>query len=192
MSSARFSTKSYSPENIWFTSDHHFGHEQIIFHCNRPFANASEMDDKMVENWNSLVKPNDMVFHLGDFCFGSIENWKAIRSRLNGTIRLIRGNHDKFQTGQISDLFESVNDYLKIRVKDEDGNQGWQFLILSHYAFRVWDQCHHNSFHLYAHSHGNLPDDPNSLSFDVGVDCHDFCPISYDQVKQIMSKKTGR
>jgi calcineurin-like phosphoesterase family protein len=150
------------------------------------------MDDKMVENWNSLVKPNDMVFHLGDFCFGSIENWKAIRSRLNGTIRLIRGNHDKFQTGQISDLFESVNDYLKIRVKDEDGNQGWQFLILSHYAFRVWDQCHHNSFSLFGHSHGNLPDDPSSLSFDVGVDCHDFCPISYDQVKQIMSKKTVR
>ena len=150
------------------------------------------MDDKMVENWNSLVKPNDIVFHLGDFCFGSIDNWKAIRSRLNGTIRLIRGNHDKLQTGQISDLFESINDYLKIRVEDKDGNQGWQYLILSHYAFRVWDQSHHNSFHLYGHSHGNLPDDPTSLSFDVGVDCHDFRPISYDQVKQIMSKKTGR
>jgi len=150
------------------------------------------MNDKIVENWNSLVKPDDMVFHLGDFCFGTLEHWKSIRSRLNGSIRLIRGNHDKIQTSQITDLFESVNDYLKIRVDDKDANQGWQYLILSHYAFRVWDQAHYGSFHLYGHSHGNLPDDPDSLSFDVGVDCHDFKPISYDQVKNIMSKKNKR
>ena len=192
MSSNRFSTKSYSPDRVWFTADTHFFHKNILIHCNRPFTDVEEMNDKIVENWNSLVKPDDMVFHLGDFCFGTLEHWKSIRSRLNGSIRLIRGNHDKIQTSQITDLFESVNDYLKIRVEDKEANQGWQYLILSHYAFRVWDQAHYGSFHLYGHSHGNLPDDPDSLSFDVGVDCHEFKPISYDQVKNIMSKKNKR
>jgi calcineurin-like phosphoesterase family protein len=54
---------------------------------------------------------------------------------------------------------------------------------------KVWNKSHHGAWHLYGHSHGSLPDDINSLSFDVGVDSHDYKPISYEEVKRIMKKK---
>ena len=62
-------------------------------------------------------------------------------------------------------------------------------IVLCHYAFRVWNKSHRGAWHLYGHSHGSLPDDPNSLSFDAGVDCHEFTPISYERVKEIMAEK---
>ena len=62
--------------------------------------------------------------------------------------------------------------------------------ILLHYAMKIWRSSFRGTWHLYGHSHGSLPDDPNSLSFDVGVDCHDYYPISYKEVKAIMAKKT--
>jgi calcineurin-like phosphoesterase family protein len=74
---------------------------------------------------------------------------------------------------------------LEIAVEGQD-------ITLCHYALRVFNKSHHGSWHLYGHSHGTLPDDPNSLSFDVGVDCHNYFPISLDQVKKIMSKKTWK
>src|SRR5690606_36562794 len=55
---------------VWFTSDHHFGHANIIKFCNRPYADADEMDRALVEKWNDVVGPDDMVFHLGDFTLG--------------------------------------------------------------------------------------------------------------------------
>jgi len=55
---------------------------------------------------------------------------------------------------------------------------------------RVWNKSHHGALNLYGHSHGSLPDDPHALAIDVGVDCHNFTPISFEQVKKIMSKKT--
>jgi len=178
----------YSDQKLWFTSDTHFNHKKVVEP--RLFSNVHEMNTKLVQNWNSLVQPEDHVFHLGDFCFGKLDDWQNIREQLNGNIHLVRGNHDKFQTGQIDHLFSSINDYLKIQVKDENGNQGWQHIILMHYAFRVWDQSHYGSWHLYGHSHGKLLDNPASLSFDVGVDCHNLFPISYQQVKEIMCKKS--
>lgn len=59
---------------IWFTSDLHFGHRNIIQFCNRPFKSVEEMDETLIDNWNSVVKPNDLVFNLGDFAFAP--NWR--------------------------------------------------------------------------------------------------------------------
>ena len=176
-------------QKIWFTSDHHFGHSRIIQYSDRPFKNVDEMDCKLVDNWNSLVSPDDFVFHLGDFTFGGVSAWENYRNRLNGDIFLIRGNHDRVQDGQIKHLFKGVENYLEINVRDSEHSSGWQQIVLCHYAFRVWNRSHYGSYHLYGHSHGNLPDDPCSLSFDVGVDCHDYKPISYSGVKKIMEKK---
>ena len=81
-----------SGEGLWFTSDTHFNHANILKFTNRPFENVTEHDEALIKNWNDRVGVNDTVFHLGDFCFGSSQKIVEIRERLNGNIVLIRGN----------------------------------------------------------------------------------------------------
>lgn len=83
-----------SKQGIFFTSDLHFGHKNIIKFCNRPWETTDEMDEALVENWNSIVRANDIVFDLGDFAFAPNSKWKEILSRLNGIHYLILGNHE--------------------------------------------------------------------------------------------------
>ena len=81
---------------IWFISDTHFGHANIIRYCNRPFASVQEMDETLVANWNAVVQPDDTVWHLGDFALvKGADVLEQYRSRLNGQINLILGNHDR-------------------------------------------------------------------------------------------------
>lgn len=175
-------------ENLWFTSDHHFGHANIIRFSNRPFADADEMNEMLIAKWNDVVVENDTVYHLGDLFWMPASEAKGIRERLHGRICLLRGNHDK-TADSMKSAFEWIKDYYELKVDDEDAPDGKQRVVLCHYAFRVWNKSHHGSWHLYGHSHGSLPDDPNSLSFDVGVDCHDYAPVSYVRVKEIMATK---
>ena len=79
---------------IYFTSDTHFGHARIIELCARPFANVDEMNEALIQKWNAVVGPDDVVYHLGDFFMGPKET-VLLRKRLNGKIVLIKGNHDK-------------------------------------------------------------------------------------------------
>ena len=175
-------------EQIYFTSDHHWGHANIIKFSQRPFADVNEMNEALIENWNGIVSEKDVVYHLGDIFMLPTPQAIAIRRRLNGRICLIRGNHDK-TADSMKDAFEWIKDYYELKVDDEDAPDGKRRIVLCHYAFRVWNKSHHGAWHLYGHSHGSLPDDPNSLSFDVGVDCHHYMPISYERVKRIMSEK---
>lgn len=149
------------------------------------------MDGTLIKNWNALVKPEDTVYHLGDFSFHRNVKSEGIMWRLNGKIHFIYGNHDKKRNmPQHNDQkFIHLGHYHELHVQDKEAKGGSQLIVLTHYAFRVWNKSHHGSFSLYGHSHGSLPDDPNSKSFDVGVDCHDYKPVSYEQVKAIMSKK---
>ena len=148
-------------------------------------ARTLEMDEAMIERWNAVVKAGDLVYHLGDFIYSKTATDETIRrllGRLNGNIILIKGNHDQLAWQNRSYFHGTYDTYKEIKV-------GEQLIVLNHYAQRVWLKSHYGSFHLFGHSHGTLPDDPNSRSFDVGVDCHNYAPISFDQVKEIMSKK---
>lgn len=80
---------------IWFTSDTHFCHANVIKYCNRPFADVHEMNRELVRRWNDRVALRDTVYHLGDFAFGPKPAIAAWRRRLNGRIILVRGNHDR-------------------------------------------------------------------------------------------------
>ena len=77
---------------IYFTSDTHFGHKNIIKYCKRPFKDTYLMNQQLIKNWNSVISPDDLVYHLGDFAFGGIKKYLP---ELNGEIILIRGNHDR-------------------------------------------------------------------------------------------------
>lgn len=202
-------------ENVFFTSDHHFGHGNIIKYSERlefasPYeaevlqsgdsrrirelkisrASIEQMTEGMIQRWNSVVPPSGLVYHLGDmFLTNSVEDAIDIRNRLNGRIRYIVGNHDKIAK-KMRQCFDSFDEIDEIKIEDSSAREGEQSIVLCHYAMRVWNKSHHGTWMLYGHSHGSLPDDPHALSFDVGVDCHNYTPLSYSRVKEIISKKT--
>jgi calcineurin-like phosphoesterase family protein len=168
----------------FFTADHHFGHENIIKHCHRPFASAEEMNRVMVERWNSVVKPNDIVYHVGDIAYKfNRKGLQAIREQLHGQIYLVPGNHDKVAT-QMLNAWHILPQCSEVSVHAPGiiPGQNSVRVVLCHYALRVWNASFHGSWHLYGHSHGTLPDLPLSLSFDVGVDCTNFYPMSEEEV----------
>jgi calcineurin-like phosphoesterase family protein len=175
-------------QNIFFTSDQHFGHANIIKYSQRPFASVIEMNAEMIRKWNEKIEKNDIVYHLGDLSLASIEETKTILDQLNGKIFLIKGNHDK-STITYPKRFEWIKDFYELSVNDPEAPNGKQKIVLLHYAMKVWRSSFRGTWHLYGHSHGHLPDDETSRSFDVGVDCHDFYPLSYEEVKAIMQRK---
>ena len=173
---------------IFFTGDTHFGHANIIKYCNRPFSSARQMDECLIEIWNRIVRPGDIVYHLGDFAFCDRNRALEILSQLNGKKIICRGNHDKLlKDGAIREQFEKIVDYLEIYVDDNSLEQKRQMIVLSHYAFLVWNKRHYGSWMLHGHSHGSLQYPAgHTRIMDVGVDACNFQPISYEQVKEKM------
>lgn len=178
-------------KRIWFTGDHHFGHKNVIEYSNRPFKTTEEMDEYMISKWNESISRDDEVYHLGDIGLCSPGRLKEILGRLNGSIFLIRGNHEK-SAEACKSRFEWIKDYFELTVHDEEAYNNKRLIVLFHYSMRLWNASHYGSWHLYGHSHGQLTDDSNSLSFDVGVDVHNFKPFSYNEVKAIMKNKTWK
>lgn len=163
---------------IYFTSDTHYGHDNIIKYSNRPFSNIQEMNEKMIDNWNLIIKNNDDVYHIGDFAFGNgLKNPEQYFNRLNGRKHLIKGNHD-YGCKTLNLPWDSINDYLEIVYKN-------QKIVLMHYSMRVWHHSYKDTWNLYGHSHGTLIEE-DKLAFDVGVDVWDFKPVSFTQVKNKM------
>jgi calcineurin-like phosphoesterase family protein len=135
------------------------------------------MTDVLCERWNSVVQPNDFVYHLGDFIFrGKPER---IRPRLNGNIYLIKGSHDR-------DIKNDDKNFSCVRTGYVTIKLSGIYITLSHLALRVWEKSHYNQWHLYGHSHNKLP--PLGKSFDVGADVWGYTPISFDQVVAQMDK----
>ncbi len=83
-------------DKVWFTADNHFGHENIIKYCNRPFETIEEMDNILIDNWNSIIEPGNTVYHLGDFCLGGKEMARLYFNQLNGQIKVLSNpwHHD--------------------------------------------------------------------------------------------------
>ena len=168
--------------DTWFTADLHLGHANIIRFCSRPFTTVGEMDQTILERLNVSVKPNDILYFLGDFCMGSQKRIAVYRRRIRcNKIFAVPGNHDK-QAHKLKEDFLWLDNLAEVSI---DG----QPIVLCHYALRVWNRSNHGSWHLYGHSHGRLPDTPNSLSMDMGVDAHDFRPWHYDEIADLMRRK---
>lgn len=142
------------------------------------------MDEALISNWNERVRPGDRVYHGGDLSFHrDRDRTDAILDRLHGQIHLVEGNHDAKRLGYYRHRLASLDTLKEIRI---DG----QKIVICHYALRVWNRSHLGAWHLYGHSHGNLADDPNSLSMDMGVDPNDYRPLSMDDVAAHMATKT--
>jgi calcineurin-like phosphoesterase family protein len=175
--------------NVFFTSDTHFSHKNIIKYSNRPFANQDEMDETMILRWNKKVSPRDVVFILGDVCFGPAEDIARLMSRLNGVKHLCLGNHDKEIIKNIQSfnktVFESVSRDREISVRV--GSDVYD-VTLNHYAQLVWNKSHHGSLHFWGHSHGGIAG--HTQGTDVGADCFNYEPASFEEV--LKSLKTNK
>jgi len=158
---------------VYLTSDSHFGHTNIIKYCNRPFKSVTEMDEKMIANWNEKVSPDDDIYHLGDFSMGKESSSKYLE-RLNGRKHLIWGNHDSKQTRELPQ-WASSQPYLEINIDKT-------FIVLCHYAMKVWNRSHKGALMFYGHSHNSLSG--NSQSCDVGVDAFNYKPVALEEIKR--------
>ena len=138
---------------IFFTSDLHFGHENVIKFDNRPFKTVEEMDEELIRRWNAKVGKGDLVYVLGDMIWKS-RNGDAdqLIKSLNGQIILIKGNHDRFlHNAKAKAALAGVKDYDDISVPLEDGTT--RRCILSHYYIPMYNGHIHTAIHLHGHSH---------------------------------------
>lgn len=171
----------------FYTSDLHFGHDNIIKLCKRPFKNTREMNSKLVENWNKKVGPEDEVYILGDFFFKFREKQEIhnILSSLNGKKYLIRGNHDKWANDkEFHEHFEWIRQYYETTDEARE-------VILFHYPIAEWNGFYRNSYHLYGHVHNQEQNlfINSARCFNVGVDVNDFEPKTLDELIELSDKK---
>lgn len=172
----------------FYTADLHFGHRNIRHHCpaTRNFASTEEMDSAIIYGINDRVGRNDILYIIGDFAVCSdAEYVKHCFHMLNGRKILILGNHDL-------DRNKSTRSTLSILPWDrppahalETTDEGRR-IYLHHYACRIWPSAHYGSYHLFGHSHGNLP--ALGRSRDVGIDCVDskFAPLTFKEVQETL------
>ena len=182
----------FDGDRVFFTSDTHFYHSNIINFCGRPFKSVEVMNETLIANWNSVVGPDDIVFHLGDFCLGGSAEWTNILNRLNGKIYLIVGNHDikNLRQGYYSH-FEHIAMQMHIEV-------GKQKIYLNHCPFLCYGGAYRDTWQLFGHVHTSKQntgiDAPRlhmlfPTQYDVGVDNNNFTPVSFEQVRRIIEKQ---
>lgn len=177
-------------QNIFFTSDTHFNHKNIIKYCKRPFISVEEHDETLINNWNKVIDKNDIVFHLGDFAFASKTYVNNVLDKLNGKIYLCIGNHDwRRIVKEHKDRFIEISQQFNIKING-------QHIILNHYPFLCYSGTYNKdnySWQLFGHVHTS-PYNNDGLDYkrlellfptqyDVGVDNNEFKPISFDEVK---------
>lgn len=170
---------------IFFTSDTHFGHGNIINFCKRPYENVAKMDNALIENWNATVGPTDDVYHLGDFCFNGIQRWWELIGALNGRIHLILGNHDlKYIDKGILYMFCEVEHQKVLYLHD-------RMIYLNHVPFLSYGGDERGNIQLYGHVHSGPDSTSRDLprlemcyktQYDVGVDNNGYKPISLHDI----------
>lgn len=176
--------------NTWFTSDTHFNHEvlRLKYACRSVYPSKEEMTDGIVKNWNSVIRPKDIVYHLGDFGGRKHKEDVKVLSRLNGRIHYLCGNHDN-KISKLPEFRKGLTELWTVPYKEIKIDGG--FIIMSHYPIFDWNGMHYGSWHLHGHLHGRNHGIPGKI-LDVGVDANDLMPWHYDVVKSYMDSKEKR
>lgn len=189
----------------YFTSDTHLGHKNIISLCHRPFVDTDEMDEDIIGNWNSIVRPEDTVFHLGDVAMGSIAESLPKIGRMNGYKILVVGNHDRlFNTYSKTHQAKFAPEYEKVfdEVWGENGGAvrfAGTDLNVSHFPY---DGDSHDAdrfsssrrvdkgiplIHGHTHSSERVSySSKGTLQIHVGVDAWDFRPVHVSDVLHLL------
>lgn len=209
--------------NVWFTADTHFGHRKIPFYARRRFcldedeqrtldeiwksgrisqnfcpgwASVARMNDYLIRRINEFVGKEDILWHLGDFCWSKKkdeeETARKYRERINcRNVFLVAGNHDG---PGVRRVFKDCYEHYELNLESKT-------LILNHYAMSFWNRSHNRSWMLYGHAHATAEEwldshMPGRLSMDVGVDnvfrlLGEYRPISFSEISSIFSSRKG-
>lgn len=179
----------------YFISDTHFGHEKCWSTFKRDdgsplrdFTSTEEMDETMIARWNSVVKPEDSVYHLGDFVIN--RRFMSVGHRLNGRKRLVRGNHDLFKTQEYLDIgFEEIYGVWvdskagiicsHIPIHPESIKSGW---------INVHGHLHYGRVRLGQYSDKYFPKMPpiDKRYVNVGVEMTNYTPVTLDQIREMV------
>lgn len=182
------------------TSDHHFGHKRISELAGRPFASVDEMDAALIARWNDVVRPADVVLHLGDLALGPIEESIALTSRLHGRRFLVPGNHDRVspatQTRRAVERFLPMYEQAGWTVLPEviEGTRRGRRLLASHYPYQGDSTgVERHSSHrpadagiplIHGHTHVRDAGAHDSHEFHVGVDAFGFAPVPFTVIDE--------
>lgn len=169
--------------NIWISSDLHIGHRKILEYSHRPFATIEEHDEALIENFNARVRPCDLLLILGDFSLAPPQLVPGYVKRFNGTKHLVAGNHDRFLKDKKRDFgFGWVGPYKEIKFNKT-------LYCLMHYPMLSWRSSFRGSVQLHGHTHQVDPiGDPAVRRINVGVDAHQYKPVSIEEIEQIVAK----
>ena len=196
MKNKQFIYTEKEAENIFFTSDTHFCHENIIKYCKRPFRDVEENDEEIIKRWNEKVPEDGIVFHLGDVAFGDPKRVNEILNRLNGKIYLVIGNHDwRRIVSTHADRFELMTQQINMKI-------GKRHIILNHYPMLAFSGAYRGldaTYQLFGHVHTSPYTDEGldqqrmkylfTSQYDVGVDNNNFTPVSWKEVDQIINNQ---
>ena len=194
--------------NLLLTADSHFAHANVIEYTGRPFASVNEMDEAMIAAWNSVVGPDDVVYHLGDFCLGGLIEARWRLSRLNGIIHILGypWHHDKRWLPKPDSpfpLYSAIGfrvviepPMVVLELEQYQLNGRPMPLVLCHYPLAPsWDRAHYGSWHAFGHCHGRY--NPSGLCLDVGVDnayklLGAYRPFRLEEFAEIMFAREGK
>lgn len=174
----------------------HFGQNGLLHFNQRPFPNAQEMDEVLIQNWNKVVPTDGLVFVLGDIGENTDDRIIHIFRTLNGQKILIKGNHDTYYKQEIlQTIFTQIHNLHEIQIADPHTHQ-YQKIVLCHYPMFDWNNFFEGSWQLFGHLHTRNITEFKTLKtklfaqqYDVGVDANNFTPLSYTQVKNIIHKQ---
>lgn len=154
-------------------------HKNIISYCNRPYKTVEEMNKDLIEKWNSVVKKDDLVYHLGDFCLGNKGKIKTLVNQLNGKINLVMGNHDNYNIRFYYEAgFNRVYD-KSIIIQD--------FFILSHVPFVPWE-TNGRYVNIHGHTHDDDRFKTTSRTFNACVEMNGYKPVLFEDAIQKMKE----
>ena len=179
---------------IFLTSDTHFGHDREFLWGPRGFTNSQEHDEAIIKNWNEVVGPNDIVYHMGDLMLGDNTHGIECVKRLNGHIKLIRGNHD---TDARWKLYATLPNIELIGWAEAIKYKKYQFYLSHHPTMTSnLEKAPHLRMHLinlYGHTHPMskfYQDMP--YMFHVGLDSNNNRPILLDDAIELVKEETKR
>jgi len=195
-------TQGKVQKNVFFTSDFHLFHKNVLKFDNRPFNDVHEMHQVIEERWNETVNDDDYVIYLGDLAFARREEKAEVEGmlwRLKGKIHFVMGNHDKWEDIKKLPRLESVQDYLEVRIAtmEENGKGVMErketLFICMHYPIFSHNKAHHGSIMVHGHSHMSLSElefHKIKKIFDVGVNGWDYRPVSFSALIDLANLKS--